>query len=173
MRGFAVAAVGLLVTAPLLVLSADAIAVEGALTETFVGTLLVGLTTSFPEMAATFAAVRLGALDLALLSTWRSVFLVQQLDKVRESNVLRKTERCRARRKSRNTAAERGAERLCAQRLRGIDGIEESAQVGAAPNDGDVCRSIRLSATVPYQGICRDVCGRGRQRDRDADQYGD
>jgi cation:H+ antiporter len=64
--GFAVAAAGLLVTAPLLVLSADAIAVEGALTETFVGTLLVGLTTSFPEMAATFAAVRLGALDLAI-----------------------------------------------------------------------------------------------------------
>ena len=36
------------------------------MTETFVGTLLVGLTTSFPEMAATFSAVRLGALDLAV-----------------------------------------------------------------------------------------------------------
>jgi len=31
-----------------------------------VGTLLVGLTTSFPEMAATVSAVRLGALDLAV-----------------------------------------------------------------------------------------------------------
>jgi len=31
-----------------------------------VGTLLVGFTTSFPEMAATVAAVRMGALDLAV-----------------------------------------------------------------------------------------------------------
>jgi cation:H+ antiporter len=64
--GFGVSAVGLLVTAPLLVLSAEAVATEGGLTETFVGTLLVGVTTSFPEMSATFAAVRLGALDLAV-----------------------------------------------------------------------------------------------------------
>ena len=66
LRGFAFAALGLSITAPLLVLSADGIAVEGGLTETLVGTLLVGFTTSFPEMAATFAAVRLGALDMAV-----------------------------------------------------------------------------------------------------------
>ena len=66
LSGFAVAALGLLLAAPLLVLSAEAIAVEGGLTETFVGTLLVGATTSFPEVAATVAAVRLGALDLAV-----------------------------------------------------------------------------------------------------------
>lgn len=66
LRGFALAAFGLLITAPMLVLSADAIALEGGLSETFVGTLLVGLTTSFPEVAATVAAVRLGALDLAV-----------------------------------------------------------------------------------------------------------
>lgn len=63
--GFALATLGLLVTAPLLVLSAEAVSIEGGLTETFVGTLLVGFTTSLPEMAATFAAVRLGAFDLA------------------------------------------------------------------------------------------------------------
>lgn len=64
--GFALAALGLVITAPLLVLSAEAVAIEGGLTETFVGTLLVGFTTTFPEIAATLAAVRIGALDLAV-----------------------------------------------------------------------------------------------------------
>jgi cation:H+ antiporter len=64
--GFAAAAVGLLVTAPLLVLSAEVFAAESGLSESFVGTLLVGFTTSFPEIAACIAAVRLGALDLAV-----------------------------------------------------------------------------------------------------------
>lgn len=66
LKGFGAAAVGLLITAPLLVISAEAIAIEGHLTTTFVGTLLVGFTTSFPEVAATFAAIRLGAFDLAV-----------------------------------------------------------------------------------------------------------
>jgi cation:H+ antiporter len=64
--GFGAAAVGLLIAAPLLVLCAEAVSIEGGLTETFVGTLLVGVTTSFPEMAATVAAVRMGAMDLAV-----------------------------------------------------------------------------------------------------------
>jgi cation:H+ antiporter len=64
--GFALGAVGLFVVTPLLVLAAEAFAKESGVTETFVGTLLVGLTTSFPEMAATVSAVRLGALDLAV-----------------------------------------------------------------------------------------------------------
>ncbi|HEU4779780.1 MAG TPA: hypothetical protein VFS58_07840 [Steroidobacteraceae bacterium] len=64
--GFGIAAVGLLITAPLLVLSAEVLAAEAGLTESFVGTLLVGFTTSLPEIAATIAAVRLGALDLAV-----------------------------------------------------------------------------------------------------------
>jgi cation:H+ antiporter len=63
---FALAAVVLIVIAPLLVLSAEAVAAESGMSETFVGTLLVGLTTSFPEIAATVAAVRLGAIDLAV-----------------------------------------------------------------------------------------------------------
>jgi cation:H+ antiporter len=65
-RGFALATVGLALTSPLLVLTASAIATEGGVTETFIGTLLVGFTTSFPEIAATIAAVRIGALDLAV-----------------------------------------------------------------------------------------------------------
>jgi len=64
--GFALATAGLAAVTPLLVLSAEAVSLEARVTETFVGTLLVGLTTSFPEMAATFSAVRLGALDLAV-----------------------------------------------------------------------------------------------------------
>lgn len=64
--GIGVAALGLMLTAPLLVLSAEVLAVEAGLSESFVGTLLVGFTTSFPEIAATVAAVRLGALDLAI-----------------------------------------------------------------------------------------------------------
>lgn len=66
LTGFALAAMGMLVTAPLLVISAEAVAIEAGLTQTAVGTLLVGFTTSFPEMAATVAAVRMGALDLAV-----------------------------------------------------------------------------------------------------------
>jgi cation:H+ antiporter len=63
---FSLAAVALIAVAPLLVISAEAVSVETGLSETFVGTLLVGLTTSFPEIAATVAAVRLGAVDLAV-----------------------------------------------------------------------------------------------------------
>jgi cation:H+ antiporter len=64
--GFGAAGVGLMVTAPLLVMSAEALAAEARLSESFIGTLLVGFTTSFPEIAASIAAVRLGALDLAV-----------------------------------------------------------------------------------------------------------
>lgn len=66
LSGFAIATAGLFVLAPLLVVSAEAVALETGLSQTAVGTLLVGITTSFPEMAATVAAVRLGALDLAV-----------------------------------------------------------------------------------------------------------
>jgi cation:H+ antiporter len=65
LRGFVISAGGLVLTAPLLVICAKAVAAEAGLTETFVGTLLVGFTTSFPEIAASVAAVRIGALDLA------------------------------------------------------------------------------------------------------------
>jgi cation:H+ antiporter len=64
--GFALALAGLLLLTPLLVLSAHVLASESGLGDTFVGTMLVGATTSFPELAATVAAVRIGALDLAV-----------------------------------------------------------------------------------------------------------
>ena len=71
--GFALGAAGLVLLAPLLVLAADAVSQEAGLTATFVGTLLVGLTTSLPELAATVSAVRIGALDLAAGNVFGSV----------------------------------------------------------------------------------------------------
>lgn len=65
-RGFALGALGLAIAAPALVMTAQAVALEAGQTETMVGTVLVGFTTSFPEIAATVAAVRMGALDLAV-----------------------------------------------------------------------------------------------------------
>jgi cation:H+ antiporter len=65
-RGFALGAAGILLVAPLLVIAAQAVAIESGQSETLVGTALVGFTTSFPEIAATVAAVRLGAFDLAV-----------------------------------------------------------------------------------------------------------
>ena len=64
--GLGLAALGLLFIAPLLVLAARAVAIEGNLSESFVGTTLVGFTTSFPEIVTTITAVRMGALDLAV-----------------------------------------------------------------------------------------------------------
>jgi len=66
LRGFALAAIGLMLVAPALVVSAEAIAIEAHISQTAVGTALVGFTTSFPEIAATIAAARLGAFDLAV-----------------------------------------------------------------------------------------------------------
>lgn len=63
--GFAVGTMVLGLATPALVLSAEALAHVSGLGETFVGTLLVGLTTSLPEAVTIIAAVRLGALDLA------------------------------------------------------------------------------------------------------------
>jgi cation:H+ antiporter len=64
--GFAAAALGLLVAAPFLAGSAEEIAKQSGVTETFIGTSLVGITTSLPELVTAIAAVRLGAFDLAV-----------------------------------------------------------------------------------------------------------
>jgi cation:H+ antiporter len=66
LRGFALGAAGVLILAPLLVTAAQAVALESGQSQTLVGTTLVGFTTSFPEIAATVAAARLGAFDLAV-----------------------------------------------------------------------------------------------------------
>lgn len=64
--GFTLAALGILVAAPLLAESAKEIAEATGISTTFIGTSLVAITTSLPELVTTFAAVRLGAFDLAV-----------------------------------------------------------------------------------------------------------
>ncbi|MEO5864708.1 MAG: sodium:calcium antiporter [Nitrospiraceae bacterium] len=64
--GFAVTALALLVAAPFLAGSANAIAEQSGISSTFIGTTLLGITTSLPELVTAIAAVRLGAFDLAV-----------------------------------------------------------------------------------------------------------
>ncbi|HVB80184.1 MAG TPA: hypothetical protein VNE82_09625 [Candidatus Binataceae bacterium] len=63
---FVGAAALILVASPALAWSAKHIAEVSGLGTTFVGTWLLGLSTSLPELATSFAAVRIGALDLAV-----------------------------------------------------------------------------------------------------------
>ena len=63
---FGAGALVIAVAAPLLAVSARELAAVSGLGETFVGTWLVGLTTSLPELVSSLAAVRLGAFDLAV-----------------------------------------------------------------------------------------------------------
>jgi cation:H+ antiporter len=64
--GFLTAAVVILVAGPYLAQSAGEIARLSGLGNTFVGTSLVALCTSLPELAASYAALRMGAMDLAV-----------------------------------------------------------------------------------------------------------
>jgi cation:H+ antiporter len=64
--GFGTAALGLLIAAPFLASSANEIAEQTGITASFIGTSLVGITTSLPELVTATAAVRLGAFDLAV-----------------------------------------------------------------------------------------------------------
>lgn len=64
--GFAIAAFVLLIAAPVLTHSAEQIARETGVSTTFIGTSLVAITTSMPELVVSIAAVRLGAFDLAV-----------------------------------------------------------------------------------------------------------
>ncbi|HSJ83231.1 MAG TPA: sodium:calcium antiporter [Acidimicrobiia bacterium] len=63
---FSLSAVGILVSAPFLAYSAREIAAATGVGETFVGTTLLALATSLPELIAAVAAVRIGAQDLAV-----------------------------------------------------------------------------------------------------------
>jgi cation:H+ antiporter len=63
---FAVGALGVAIAAPLLAMAARELAALTGLGETFLGTWLVGLTTSLPELVSSLAAIRLGAFDLAV-----------------------------------------------------------------------------------------------------------
>jgi cation:H+ antiporter len=64
--GFSAGALVLLVAAPFLAWSAERIAQETGTSASFVGTSLVAITTSLPELVVSIAAVRLGAFDLAV-----------------------------------------------------------------------------------------------------------
>ena len=55
-----------LIAAPILAWSAEQIAEESGMTATFIGTSLVAITTSLPELVVSISAVRLGAFDLAV-----------------------------------------------------------------------------------------------------------
>jgi cation:H+ antiporter len=63
---FILCALALLVAAPFLAWSANRIAEETGVGATFIGTSLVAITTSLPELVTAVAAVRLGAFDLAV-----------------------------------------------------------------------------------------------------------
>lgn len=64
--GFGVAAAVILVSAPIFAWGAKGVAELTGLGNTFVGTWLVGLSTSLPELVASLAAVRMGAFDMAV-----------------------------------------------------------------------------------------------------------
>jgi cation:H+ antiporter len=64
--GYAATTLVILVTAPFLAAAADGLADETGLGGTFIGTTLVALSTSLPELITTFTAVRAGAYDLAV-----------------------------------------------------------------------------------------------------------
>jgi cation:H+ antiporter len=63
---FAAAALVIFFASPLLVASMERIALDTGLDRTFVGTTLLALTTSLPELVSTVTAVRLGAPALAV-----------------------------------------------------------------------------------------------------------
>ncbi len=63
---FGAATAVILVSAPLVASSAREIANRSGVSETFVGVALLAITTSLPELIASFAALRIGAYDLAV-----------------------------------------------------------------------------------------------------------
>lgn len=64
--GFLAAAAGLFVITPVMVSSSTEIAEITGLGTTFVGTTLVAMVTSLPEIVTTIAAIRIGASDMAI-----------------------------------------------------------------------------------------------------------
>jgi cation:H+ antiporter len=63
---FSVAALVILLAAPVLAISGQGIAAEAGIGETFVGSAMLAVATSLPEFVAAVVAVRIGAHDLAV-----------------------------------------------------------------------------------------------------------
>ena len=63
---FGLAAVAILVSGPSLAISAQGIAEETGVAQTFIGITLLAVATSLPELVASLAAIRIGAHDLAV-----------------------------------------------------------------------------------------------------------
>lgn len=70
--GFGLATAAIFFIAPELAKKANTIAVVTGLGQTFIGTLLVAAVTSLPEAVSTIAAVRLGAVDMAIANIFGS-----------------------------------------------------------------------------------------------------
>ncbi len=81
-----------MVVAPFLSAAAGKIATIGGLGETFLGTTAVALCPSLPEMVTSYAAARMGALDLALGNIFGSnsfnMLLLVPLDMVQPGSLL-------------------------------------------------------------------------------------
>jgi len=90
--GYIGSAAVIIVTGPFLAGAAGEIAERSGLGNTFVGTTLVALCTSLPELTTTLAAVRMGALDLALGNIFGSnafnMVLVVPLDMMHPGSLL-------------------------------------------------------------------------------------
>lgn len=85
-------ALAILLAAPYLAESAGKIAELSGLGKTFIGTSLVAMCTSLPEIVSTAAAVRMGAFDLAVGNIFGSnafnMIILVPLDLVHEGNLL-------------------------------------------------------------------------------------
>ncbi|HEX4924098.1 MAG TPA: hypothetical protein VFV50_08430 [Bdellovibrionales bacterium] len=86
------AALAIFVAAPFLAAAAGGLAERTGLGTTFLGSTLVAFCTSLPEVVSTFAAVRMGAFDLAVGNIFGSnsfnMILLIPLDLVHEGNLL-------------------------------------------------------------------------------------
>jgi cation:H+ antiporter len=90
--GFAICAAVIFLSGPYLAESAGELAEETGLGNTFVGTTLVALSTSLPELVSMLAALRLGAIDLAIGNAFGSnafnMVLFAPLDVVHQGSLL-------------------------------------------------------------------------------------
>jgi cation:H+ antiporter len=72
LTGFAICALAILIAGPFLASASDQLAQKSGLGGTFVGTTLVAFSTSLPELVSSFAALRMGAHDLAIGNVYGS-----------------------------------------------------------------------------------------------------